>query len=275
MKKAILILSFSMFMYSVYGQSFTNPSLESWSSPTVCETNTPPDGWTDYSNVGIGPDEGNLSLCPSTIPPVAANGNIYARCLAGNPNTGEGMFQFISNLVIGKTYTVSYQFCGSNRWGGSGDSVWHLFLDDVDVNQSAVFSSADTVWHTNYFTFIATATMHKIGVRAYTPTYNGGGSAAIDLFSIEQSKPTGIQNSILETDLSVYPNPFMNVVSVNNNSNLEYLTFSLVDIIGQTIFHQSFSNFASFNTEMLPQGIYFYEIKNKNEVVRIGKLIKE
>src|SRR5215510_10031485 len=166
-------------------QSFTNPSLEAWAVPTVCETNTPPDGWTDYSNVGIGPDEGNLTICPSTIPPNAANGNTYARCLAGNPNTGEGMYQNVSGFFPGSSYTISYQFCGSNLWGGSGDCVWHMFIDDVDVNQSAIFSSGNPVWQTNYYTFTATLATHKIGFRAYTPTFNGGGSAAIDNFMIE------------------------------------------------------------------------------------------
>src|SRR5689334_13570633 len=174
-------------------QSFVNPSVEAWAVPSVCETNTPPDGWTDYSNVGIGPDEGTLTLCPSTIPPNAANGNTYARCLAGNPNTGEGMYQNVSGFTAGNSYMISYQFCGSNLWGGSGDCVWHLFIDDIDVNQSIVFSSGDPVWKTNHYTFTATMPTHKIGLRAYTPTYNGGGSAAIDNFIITDSKPTDVE----------------------------------------------------------------------------------
>ena len=118
-KKTIAIIISVFIAKYCGGQSFTNASLESWSSPSVCETNTPPDGWSNYSNVGLGPDEGNLGLCPSTIPPAAADGNIFARCLAGNPNTGEGMYQNVSGFSVGALYTLSYNFCGTNRWGGS------------------------------------------------------------------------------------------------------------------------------------------------------------
>jgi hypothetical protein len=273
MKKILPIIVFSIILAQGYGQSFVNSSLEFWSSATVCETNTPPDGWTDYSNVGIGPDEGNLTLCPSTIPPTAANGNIYARCLAGNPNTCEGMYQFINGLTIGTTYTISYEYCGSNRWGGSGDCVWHLFIDDIDVNQSAIFSSADTVWHTNHYTFIASAVSHKIGVRAYTPTYNGGGSAAIDLFGFEQSKPTGVQSDLLAGEISVYPNPFTNSLTIKSNGSLA-MTFTLTDLVGQLVFRKEFVNQTTIDTEALPQGIYLYEIRNENLVIKKSKLIK-
>src|SRR5690349_15178554 len=96
---AALIYSWSI------AQSFVNTSLENWASPTVCETNLPPDGWSNYSNVGLGPDEANFSLCSTTIPPAAADGHIYARCLAGNPNTGEGMYQTVSGFAVGEMYT--------------------------------------------------------------------------------------------------------------------------------------------------------------------------
>ena len=274
MKKCKLIFLYLLGFSSAYSQSFTNPSLELWSNIAVCETNLPPDGWNNYSNVGLGPDEGNLTLCPSTIPPTAANGNIYARCLAGNPNTGEGMYQDISNLIIGTTYTISYNYCGSNRWGGSGDCVWHLFIDDIDVNQSAIFSSADTVWHTNFYTFIATAVTHKVGVRAYTPTYNGGGSAAIDLFSIEHSKPTSIQNGFLASDFSVYPNPFGTYLTLETNHQIP-MTFILTNVLGEQVYRSEFVDVLTFNTDDLSKGLYFYEIFDGNRNLKSGKVVKD
>lgn len=275
MKKYLLLPFYLLISNLLSGQSFTNFSLELWSSATVCETNTPPDGWTDYSNVGIGPDEGNLSLCPSTIPPTASNGNIYARCLAGNPNTGEGMFQYLTGLTIGLSYTISYDYCGSNRWGGSGDCVWHLFLDDVDVNQSAIFSSADTVWHTNNYSFVATSTTHKVGVRAYTPTYNGGGSAAIDRFIIEHSKSTDITDELLAAEVSVYPNPFNDNLTINTPNNQSSKTFTITDILGKVLFHHEFVDLTTVTTDLLPSGIYLYEVRNDNVIFKQGKLVKE
>src|SRR5436853_6607306 len=106
MKIFIPIIICVLIVEHCYGQSFLNSSLELWGSSTICETNIPPNGWNNYSNVGLGPDEGNLVLCPSTIPPIAADGNIYARCLAGNPITGEGMYQNVPGFMIGTSYLI-------------------------------------------------------------------------------------------------------------------------------------------------------------------------
>lgn len=273
--KTFTTLSICLFIVvNCFSQSFTNPSVELWSSPTVCETNTPPDGWTDYSNVGLGPDEANFPLCSTTVPTHAADGIIYARCLAGNPNTGEGMYQFVSGFTTGKAYRIDYNYSGSNRFGGNGDCVWHLFIDDIDVNQSAVFSSGDTVWHVNTYVFMATATTHKIGVRAYTPTYNGGGSAGIDLFNVTSTEPTGIENNFIAENISVTPNPFQNnlLVNIPGKSNAKFI---LSDMIGQAVYSHDFSDVLSIDTEKLRSGIYFYRVLSNDKILREGKIVKE
>jgi len=270
MKKLTAIFTTALITVYCSGQAFTNSSLEAWSSSTVCETNLPPDGWSNYSNVGLGPDEGNLSLCPTTIPPVSADGNIYARCLAGNPNTGEGMYQNVSGFTVGGTYAIIYSYSGTNRWGGSGDCVWHLFIDDVDVNQSAVFSSLDPVWKTNNYVFMATLPTHKIGVRAYTPTYNGGGSAAIDHFIVARTEPTNIGDYSAST-FSIYPNPSTGSFKVNgirhSNSNLE-----IFNIVGEKVYACILKE---ENVEMnVPAGVYFVKVRD-GEKVFTQKLVIE
>jgi hypothetical protein len=275
MDKFIGALLLALAMTPGFSQSFINSSLEMWAVPSVCETNTPPDGWTDYSNVGIGPDEGTLTICPSTIPPNAADGNTYARCLAGNPSTGEGMYQDVPGFIIGNSYTISYDFCGSNLWGGSGDCIWHLFLDDVDVNQSAVFSSGNPVWQMNYYTFTATMTTHKFGFRAYTPTFNGGGSAGIDNFIIETSKPTGTTDYFAQSGAVVYPNPCSDLLSVNTKYTYGSCVFSLFDLAGRKIMQQEFSGACKVNTWTLNTGIYFYELLNDNRIVKRGSITKK
>src|SRR5438045_3976335 len=106
MKKYILFFLSTLTLNYSKGQAFVNQSLESWGDPTICETNTPPNGWSNYSNVGLGPDEANFPLCPTTIPPNASAGIIYARCLAGTPVQGEGMYQNVSGFLPGNPYTI-------------------------------------------------------------------------------------------------------------------------------------------------------------------------
>jgi hypothetical protein len=275
MQKLIYTFLLLLAMTPSFSQSFVNPSLEAWAVPGTCETNTPPDGWTNYSNVGLGPDEGTLTICPSTIPPNAADGNTFARCLAGNPTTGEGMYQYVSGFSIGNVYTVSYQFCGTNLWGGSGDCLWHLFLDDVDVNQSIVFSSSNPNWQTNSYTFTATMATHKFGFRAYTPTFNGGGSAAIDNFMLSLSKPTGTPNYFLQGRISVYPNPCSDLLTINLKSEAGTCIFSLFDLTGRKIMQEEFSAYCKINTSMLNSGVYFYELRDSNRVLQRGNVVKK
>jgi hypothetical protein len=273
MRFILFVFLISFVSLNSFGQVFTNASFESWGSPTVCETNTPPDGWSDYSNVGLAPDEANFPLCATTIPSSAFAGDVYARCLSGNPTTGEGMFQIVHNFTIGNPYMITYHFCGSNRWGGSGDCVWHLFIDDVDVNQSMVFSSSDTIWHLNTFSFRATQLSHKIGVRAYTPTFNGGGSAAIDLFMIEASSTLAV-GDLDESEITVGPNPFDNNLILIHSDQLNAPRILLLNLTGQIVIDAVVSDSRKISTGFLPPAVYVYQIRSDNKIIKQGKIVK-
>jgi len=183
--KKILIIACLWFPGSLNAQNFMNASVELWGIPGVCEVNIQPDDWTNYTNGGIGPDEANFSICPTTIPPNASNGNVYARMYAQDNTSGEGMFQNISGFVPGNVYDISFDYAGSNLYGGTNDSRWHLFIDDVDVDQTPVFQSTEINWSSHSFSFTASATTHKIGVRLYTtPNPTSTGSGAIDNFTL-------------------------------------------------------------------------------------------
>jgi len=276
MKKLItLCLVQSMIQYCE-GQNFVNASLELWGSPTICEINVPPDSWSNYSNGGLAPDEGNLLLCPSSIPPAASAGNTYARMMAGTPVQGEGMYQFVSGFTPGGSYTIMYDFCGTNLWGGNSDCVWHLFLDDVDVNQSAVFSSADTAWTTNYFPFTATQVTHKIGVRAYTPAFGNSGSAAIDNFNIFRGLTTGIEYSSSAVSASVFPNPFHYTATLQLKNPVEQAELFIYNPLGELLEKQDIlSNRSMIHREGLANGIYFYQVISCNSPIGYGKFVVE
>src|SRR3954463_10032933 len=105
MKTALIIFACALFLRS-QSQAFINPSLENWGSPSTCDINTVPTGWIGFSNACAEVDEANLAICPSTIPPSAAQGNTYARACCGGWGQGEGIAQKITGLITGQTYTV-------------------------------------------------------------------------------------------------------------------------------------------------------------------------
>ncbi|MFM8433331.1 MAG: hypothetical protein ACKOA1_11090 [Bacteroidota bacterium] len=168
-------------------QSFINPSIEQWAVPGVCETNLAPDFWVNFSNGGLGPDEGNYPLCPSTIPGSASNGSVYARYMAGNPRSGEGMAQTVAGFSPGKPFSITFDYAGSNLWGGSDSMRVHVFIDGVVIDSTDKFSSLDTVWSHHSSVFIPTASCHSIGFRIYAHRFpSSGGSGALDNFGLEE-----------------------------------------------------------------------------------------
>ena len=77
-----------------------------------------------------------------------------------------------------------------------------------------------------------------------------------------------------KNQLSINPNPFTAKLTVKLNS-YDQSEFYLYNVLSQKINQQSFTNSLSINTELLSAGIYFYEVRNKNEVIEKGKVIKE
>ena len=73
--RILLLLTFLFFAYTLRAQVIVNPSLELWGDSSLCEVNVAPDGWSDFSNGGVGPDECNDLLCHSTVPGHAAAGD--------------------------------------------------------------------------------------------------------------------------------------------------------------------------------------------------------
>jgi type IX secretion system substrate protein len=272
MNKQYTIVIFIIICNICNAQNFLNASVENWGNPNSCEINTPPDNWTDYSNgSGLGSDEANFSLCPTTIPPNASDGNVYARMYAGVGLTGEGMFQNVSGFVINNLYQITFDYAGSNLYSGTGDLQWHIFIDDADSNQTPVFGSAVTTWNTHTYYFTATAVTHKIGFRAYSTT-TATGSGAIDKISLSQA--LAIDHTDSDRNISIYPNPVtdhLNIAVINN----DFSEITLYDIASRKLLQQQFTNTVTLNTAQLAKGMYLYEVKNKKGVVKKGKVVKQ
>lgn len=88
------------------------------------------------------------------------------------------------------------------------------------------------------------------------------------------SQVTGINKSLVDADVNIYPNPVTDIlqVSVGNNEPSEII---LYNICSQQILLQPFTNATSINTAQLAHGIYFYEIRNSKGMLKTGKIIKQ
>ena len=74
--------------------------------------------------------------------------------------------------------------------------------------------------------------------------------------------------------LSIYPNPFSNIlnIAISNHKNYEIIIY---DVLSKKHLQQQFSESLSLNTVQLAKGIYLYEVRNKNGVIKHGKIVKE
>ncbi|MEO5569903.1 MAG: T9SS type A sorting domain-containing protein [Bacteroidia bacterium] len=74
--------------------------------------------------------------------------------------------------------------------------------------------------------------------------------------------------------ISISPNPVTEKLNVNVNNN-ELSEIILYDITGRKLLQQKFLNSITLNTKQLAKGIYLYEVRNKNGVIKKGKVVKE
>ncbi len=92
--------------------------------------------------------------------------------------------------------------------------------------------------------------------------------------SVKVKDATGIDNVFATVDeTSIYPNPFNNELSVELNDNLPSL-ITIYDMSSKKLMQKAFTNSVILNTAQLTKGIYFYEVRNKNQVIKKGKVVK-
>jgi ELWxxDGT repeat protein len=89
----------------------------------------------------------------------------------------------------------------------------------------------------------------------------------------EAGNPLSVFNSSSLPHSIVYPNPISDKlnITISNNEPSEAL---LYDIASRKLFQQTFINSISIPTESLAKGIYLYEVRNKNGVIKKGKVVK-
>jgi len=76
------------------------------------------------------------------------------------------------------------------------------------------------------------------------------------------------------SSFNIYPNPITNVLNINLG-NYEPTEIILYDLSSRKVLQVTFTNTTTINTEQLAKGMYLYELRNKNGVIKNGKVIKQ
>ena len=118
---------------------------------------------------------------------------------------------------------------------------------------------------------------YSVGQVVYTTATGTNGSVAQGVQQpYEISTTVGINETTIQLELSVYPNPTTNYLQLKVDSEkLENLNFQLIDLQGKVIENKKVTaNSTTISMEALPKAIYFLNVTKDNQVVKTFKIIK-
>lgn len=200
--------------------------------------------------------------------------------------SGVGLEQTVNGLIIGNTYVL--EFWAGGEYNGAQLTKRGVFAVNVGFGDTLLrekptqppigigtryiiefnaTSSSQTIKFTNWGHICDVCTELVIdNVRLYT---------LVELSASVPHCTLGIDDaSASQNKMSISPNPFTNELTIKTNSN-ELLEIILYDIVSRKLLEKEFTSSVSINTEQLAKGIYIYEVKNKNGVIKKGKVVKE
>jgi hypothetical protein len=267
-------------------------------------------GWDRYRGT---PDYFNV--CSGTLAGVPINQFSIQDARTGNGYGGFLVYDFTHPLyrewlgiqlntpmIIGETYIVKLYVnltinlglgtpsrTATNKIGVRFSTVSYDFLNTLPLNGYAhVYTNSiitDTLnWIEILGSFIADSAYNHIVIgnffdNASTSIYTlDSGEVSsyyfVDDISVIRKNATGIDESSSRDFLKVYPNPFNDKLKITSENNKVY-SVNIYDLTSRIILKADFSNSVSIDAEWFDEGVYIYEIKCKDELVRIGKVVKQ
>ncbi len=276
--KTVLVFLLVLFS-SMYGcgQNFiSNFDFENNGQP-VCA------GWYDYCGNEL------TYLCDSLVDTTTCNTSFFgAHLYADAPPAGGNwcMSMVVSNsalVAITKT-TVHGQFKGVFEF-----KVW--VRNDTTSSLSVYIEPKSGLNYTGQFgTGTMSTTWTQLIVRdtieqlsdnvdiRFVHSIPGFWQGNVSYFDLPEFKMldswTDINSRSQSNTVSLFPNPFSDQLSCKLNDS-EPATFSLYDLAGRLVLQHTFSNSVTLSTPQVESGLYFYEVRNNEEVIANGKLIRQ
>ena len=119
---------------------------------------------------------------------------------------------------------------------------------------------------------------YTVGQVVYTTNTGSNGSVAQGVQQpYEISITTGVNETTINLEMSVFPNPTTNYLQLKVDSEkLENLNFQLIDLQGKVITNKKVTATTStINMEALPKAVYFLNVTRNNQTVKTFKVIKQ
>ncbi|MEP7170409.1 MAG: T9SS type A sorting domain-containing protein, partial [Bacteroidota bacterium] len=89
------------------------------------------------------------------------------------------------------------------------------------------------------------------------------------------SPATGVEQiNTYNDEVKVFPNPFTDHLEISSEKD-DFIEIVLYDFISRKCLQKTLTNAISLNTGQLENGVYFYEMRNKEGVIQKRKVVKE
>lgn len=106
---------------------------------------------------------------------------------------------------------------------------------------------------------------------AFSTTTNRNGQWYISDFKMAENSTLSVGENLLDTKISVYPNPTTDFINIKNDKNLSIKSISIVNVLGQTIYKSGFKS--QIPVRNLNKGIYMVKIDVAESAQSITKKI--
>jgi len=264
MKIIYCLIVLSQIINNTYCQTIINGDFEINSAPT-CEWNmTNPsynnfmsNSWGFGNNTSSGIDIQRTSCGYSNSP---SNTWFVSICWTPGSGTDALSLKIDTNLIAGNTYQIGYYDYSSDDFGYSLTAlIIGLSIDSLTFGDS-IYSSLPSVnsWTFQTFSFVAPNNGKYLTIQnhALPPSVAWN---FVDGFHFISS--TGINNSLTQLSINIYPTIFTNQINIDSQNN-EISDITIYDNTARQILQRKFSNAVALNTEHFPKGVYFYIVSH-------------
>ncbi len=197
--------------------------------------------------------------------------------------SGVSLQQTVSGLTIGATYVLEFWAAGEEANFFVNGSIFAVDVGFGDTLLREFPTPRDSGIGRRYIVeFMATATSHTIKFTNYGHICINCTELILDdvrlytLAELNNSVPRCLTTRIKEisgdASVTLFPNPATNEVTITNN-NQEPSELELYDIASRKLMQESFIHSTSINIESLSRGLYLYQIKTKEGIVKNGKIV--
>ena len=194
----------------------------------------------------------------------------------GSFTTGEGMQQGEDMVYFNGTTLIDANMNGIGNFPSTDTNNWTVVSNTVTGTTRTVVATRAFAGGTNDYTFVyADANIDFAYSRSGTATFNLGSHSGNRGYSLNRTFTT-----VLSTDgfslegLSVYPNPALDNVTINNKTQLAHVT--VINLLGQEVLYKETNNTTvTVNIQDLKAGTYIVKVTAADGRTASQKIIKE